>query len=285
MDDTTAVYLDAIGKFSLLTADEERSLSRAVIKGREAQELKDKGKNNPNIHRDIRNGKKAKEKFINANLRLVVSIAKKYPMTPGIELMDLIQEGNIGLEHAVDKFDWTRGFKFSTYATFWIRQAIGRGIDRGSHLIRLPEDKSQEVRSALKREGEAGEEMSSELKQLLALQRVTWLDQPANDDTDTSYLDLTVTHDMTPEDIALNNIDGNGPLKELLDILEPRQRFVIESSYGLTDGHKMSYREIGDKLGITSEASRRLAIRAVASLRKYAEDNFADLFEDELLAS
>ena len=95
-------------------------------------------------------GRAAKDRFIRANLRLVVSIARRYPLPPGMELLDLIQEGNLGLEHAVDKFDWRKGFKFSTYATFWIRQAIGRALDQKASLVRLPGDRSASLRAALR---------------------------------------------------------------------------------------------------------------------------------------
>jgi RNA polymerase primary sigma factor len=96
---------------------------------------------------------KAKDRFIRSNLRLVVSIARRYPLPQGMDLLDLIQEGNLGLEHAVDKFDWRRGFKFSTYATFWIRQAIGRALDQKASLIRIPGDRSATLRSALRQAG------------------------------------------------------------------------------------------------------------------------------------
>src|SRR3546814_3098316 len=115
-----------------LTAEEERQLSQIIEKGREAQERLDSGaKKTRDERRAIADAAAAKDRFIRANLRLVVSIARRYPLPPSMELLDLIQEGNLGLEHAVDKFDWRKGFKFSTYATFWIRQAIR---SEGAHV-------------------------------------------------------------------------------------------------------------------------------------------------------
>ena len=102
------------------------------------------------LDRQIAAAGAAKDRFIRANLRLVVSVARRYPLPPGMELLDLVQEGNLGLEHAVDKFDWRKGFKFSTYATFWIRQAIGRALDQKASLVRLPGDRSASLRSALR---------------------------------------------------------------------------------------------------------------------------------------
>ena len=259
-----------MGKVPLLTADEERALSRAVIKGREAQARKDAGERGPHLNRDIRNGKKAKDHFIRANLRLVVSVAKKYPLPPMMELMDLIQEGNIGLEHAVDKFDWTRGFKFSTYATFWIRQAIGRGIDRSSSLIRLPDDKAQQIRSGMRRQAETGEALDTETARLLSLTRPVWLDKPIGEDMDNALIDIMVTDDPTPEDIVVDEA-MSFPVAKLLSVLDDRSRYIVEGHYGLIDGSRKSYRELGEALGISAEAARRSLWRSLTKLREESE--------------
>ena len=123
MNDSLSTYLNEIGQVPLLTAGEERELAKVIEAG-----------GTP--------AKQAKDRFVRANLRLVVSIAKRYPLPVGMDLLDLIQEGNLGLEHAVDKFDWRRGFKFSTYATFWIRQAIGRALDTKGSLVKIPGDRA-----------------------------------------------------------------------------------------------------------------------------------------------
>src|SRR4029078_7715039 len=119
----------------------------------------------------------AKDRFIRSNLRLVVSVARRYPMPPGMELLDLIQEGNLGLEHAVDKFDWRKGFKFSTYATFWIRQAIGRALDQKASLVRLPGDRSASLRAALRQVSGDGDELDAEDARLHRLAPPTALER------------------------------------------------------------------------------------------------------------
>jgi RNA polymerase primary sigma factor len=150
MSDSIGLYLNDIGKVPLLTAEDERQLSKAIEAGRNARAKWEKGERGTQLKRDIREAARAKDRFIRANLRLVVSIARRYPLPQGMDLLDLIQEGNLGLEHAVDKFDWRRGFKFSTYATFWIRQAIGRALDQKASLIRIPGDRSANLRAALR---------------------------------------------------------------------------------------------------------------------------------------
>src|SRR5215470_6204165 len=157
MSDSVGQYLNEIGLVPLLTAEEERELSQIIEKGREAQEQLDAGERGRELQRQVRAAAAAKDRFIRANLRLVVSVARRYPLPPGMELLDLIQEGNLGLEHAVDKFDWRKGFKFSTYATFWIRQAIGRALDQKASLIRIPGDRSASLRAALRQASGDGE--------------------------------------------------------------------------------------------------------------------------------
>ena len=150
MSDSVGLYLNEIGQVPLLNAEEERQLSQIIEAGREAQARLDAGERSPALRRAVRDAAAAKDRFIRANLRLVVSVARRYPLPPTMELLDLVQEGNLGLEHAVDKFDWRKGFKFSTYATFWIRQAIGRALDQKASLIRLPGDRSASLRAALR---------------------------------------------------------------------------------------------------------------------------------------
>ena len=140
--DLVRLYLDEIGRHELLTKDDEVRLAQAIEAGREARAELAQGQKfargqRPQLLRTADAGEEATQTFVNANLRLVVSIAKKYQST-GLPLLDLIQEGNLGLIHAVEKFDWRRGFKFSTYATWWIRQAISRGIDNSARTVRLP---------------------------------------------------------------------------------------------------------------------------------------------------
>ena len=147
MSDSVGQYLNEIGAVALLPADDEKMLTKAIEKGRDAQvvldgEEKVTAAERRSLRTAVREAEAARDRFIRANLRLVVSIARRYPLPPAMEHLDLIQEGNLGLEHAVEKFDWRRGFKFSTYATFWIRQSIGRALDQKASLIRLPSDRS-----------------------------------------------------------------------------------------------------------------------------------------------
>jgi len=150
MSDSVGQYLNEIGLVPLLTAQEERELSQIIERGRDAAVRIDAGERSRELRKQVAEAAAAKDRFIRANLRLVVSVARRYPMPPGMELLDLIQEGNLGLEHAVDKFDWRKGFKFSTYATFWIRQSIGRALDQKASLVRLPGDRSASLRAALR---------------------------------------------------------------------------------------------------------------------------------------
>src|SRR6478672_11824505 len=150
MSDSVGQYLNEIGAVALLNAAEERELAQIIEAGVEARKRLEAGESSPELRRAVAKAASAKDRFIRANLRLVVSVARRYPLPPAMDLLDLIQEGNLGLEHAVDKFDWRKGFKFSTYATFWIRQAIGRALDQKASLVRIPGDRSASLRAALR---------------------------------------------------------------------------------------------------------------------------------------
>ncbi|MGH9136932.1 MAG: sigma-70 family RNA polymerase sigma factor, partial [Acidimicrobiales bacterium] len=193
----------------------------------------------------------------------------RYPLPPGMELLDLIQEGNLGLEHAVDKFDWRKGFKFSTYATFWIRQAIGRALDQKASLVRLPGDRSASLRAALRAASQEGEELDPEHADLQRLTTPTSLDRTIGDDDGSELVDLIADAKPGPEDVVLARQE-NQLVASLLDVLDPRARYAVEARYGLQDGRKQSYREVGDSLGVTAEAARRLVKRAVNAVREKA---------------
>ncbi|MBM3798989.1 MAG: sigma-70 family RNA polymerase sigma factor [Actinobacteria bacterium] len=274
MNDSIGIYLNDIGKVPLLTAEDERVLSRAIEKGREAAAKKGAGEKSPAINRDIREAAKAKDRFIRANLRLVVSIARRYPLPQGMDLLDLIQEGNLGLEHAVDKFDWRRGFKFSTYATFWIRQAIGRALDQKASLIRIPGDRSASLRAALRQASGDGETLDMANAELHRLTTPVSLDKTIGDDGDATLGDLMANGDPTPEDHIIAQGETE-QLTKLLDTLDARARYAVEARFGLIDGERKSFREVGEKLGVTAEAARRLVSRAVAGLKEEADGIFA----------
>jgi len=266
MNDSIGLYLNEIGKVPLLNADEEKQLSRVIEAGRDAAARIDAGESSPELDAAVTAAHRAKDRFIRANLRLVVSIARRYPLPQGMDLLDLIQEGNLGLEHAVDKFDWRRGFKFSTYATFWIRQAIGRALDQKASLVRLPGDRSASLRAALRQSAGEGEELDPEFARLHRLSTPVSLDRQVGDDGDTTLVDLIASDVITPEQATINNVE-DALLDELLGTLDKRARYAVEARFGLVDGQKRSFREVGEDLGVTAEAARRLVKRAVAGLK------------------
>ena len=271
MNDSIGLYLNDIGKVPLLTAEDERELSRQIEEGREAQAELDNGKRSVALKRKVKQAEQAKDRFIRSNLRLVVSIARRYPLPQGMDLLDLIQEGNLGLEHAVDKFDWRRGFKFSTYATFWIRQAIGRALDQKASLIRIPGDRSASLRAALRQASGDGETLDQANAELHRLTTPVSLDKTVGDDGDATLGDLMANGDPTPEDAVMVGVESD-LLNDLLHTLEPRARYAVEARFGLLDGERKSFRKVGESLGVTAEAARRLVSRAVAGLRDDAED-------------
>ena len=271
MSDSVGQYLNEIGMVPLLNAQEERELSQIIERGAEARAKKEAGETDRQIERAIRAAARAKDRFIRANLRLVVSVARRYPLPPGMELLDLIQEGNLGLEHAVDKFDWRKGFKFSTYATFWIRQAIGRALDQKASLVRLPGDRSASLRAALRAVSGNGDELDEEHARLHRLTTPTSLDRTIGDDDSNELVDLLPDAAPGPE-VEVMAIAENEMATRLLDVLDTRARYAVEQRFGLTDGRKRSYREVGEELGVTAEAARRLVKRAVTTVRDRATE-------------
>jgi RNA polymerase primary sigma factor len=199
----------------------------------------------------------------------VVSVARRYPLPPGMELLDLIQEGNLGLEHAVDKFDWRKGFKFSTYATFWIRQAIGRALDQKASLVRLPGDRSASLRAALRQVAGDGDELDDEHALLHRLTTPTSLDRTIGDDDSNELVDILPDGTPGPEAEVLARAEEE-MVTDLLAVLDSRARYAVEQRFGLHDGRKRSYREVGEELGVTAEAARRLVKRAVSAVRDEA---------------
>jgi len=269
MTDSVGQYLNEIGLVPLLTADEERELSKAVEAGMKAKAAIEAGEDTPENRRLVRKGAEAKDRFIRANLRLVVSVARRYPLPPSMELLDLIQEGNLGLEHAVDKFDWRKGFKFSTYATFWIRQAIGRALDQKASLVRLPGDRSASLRAALRQVSGDGDELDEENARLYRLTTPTSLDRVVGDDDGSELIDLIADDKPSPEAQILE-AEEQALVGDLLGVLDDRARHAVEQRFGLHDGRKRSYREVGEELGVTAEAARRLVKRAMSTVREEA---------------
>ena len=244
MSDSVGQYLNEIGAVALLTADDEKMLSKAIEKGRDAQlvldgEEKVTTAERRSLRTAVRDAEAARDRFIRANLRLVVSIARRYPLPPAMELLDLIQEGNLGLEHAVEKFDWRRGFKFSTYATFWIRQSIGRALDQKASLIRLPSDRSASLRAALRHSGGDSDGLDDENAWLQRISTPTSLDKNIGDEGDSTLVDLIGDDAPSPEDHALEN-DRKEMIRGLLDRLDPRAQLAVARRFGLIDGESHS---------------------------------------------
>ena len=267
MSDSVGQYLNEIGLVPLLNAEVDRELSQIIEAGQYAQRRLDRGDCGHELTAAVHAAGAAKDRFIRANLRLVVSVARRYPLPSSMELLDLVQEGNLGLEHAVDKFDWRKGFKFSTYATFWIRQAIGRALDQKASLVRLPGDRSASLRAALRQVGGDGDELDEEHARLHRLTTPTSLDRSIGDDDSNELIDLLPNAVPGPEQEVLARSEED-LITNLLDMLDDRARFAVEARFGLHDGRKRSYREVGEGLGVTAEAARRLVKRAVGSVRE-----------------
>ena len=270
MRDSVGQYLHEIGLVPLLDAAQERERAQKSEARRDAQLKLDAGARGVQLKRAVREAARARDYFIRANLRLVVSIARRYPLPPGMDLLDLIQEGNLGLEHAVEKFDWRKGFKFSTYATFWIRQAIGRALDQKANLVRLPSERSAQLRAALRDVSGEGDDLDAELANLHRLATPTSLDRTVGDDGEQELVDLLPDAVAGPEQVVVDAMHTE-QVTGLLDNLEPRARVAVEQRFGLVDGQRRSFREVGESLGVTAEAARRIVKRAVDELKLDAE--------------
>ncbi|MDA8283026.1 MAG: sigma-70 family RNA polymerase sigma factor [Actinomycetota bacterium] len=300
--DLVRLYLDGIGKYPLLTKDDEVTLAQAIEAGRAARaELATPGRvpaaKARQLRRAMRAADVATEAFVNANLRLVVSIAKKY-QSADMPLLDLIQEGNLGLIHAVEKFDWRKGFKFSTYATWWIRQAIGRGIDNSSRTIRLPVHAGDQIRRLLRvrgqMEGELGRLPSSaELAEVMQMpeEQVTELLQygaepvsletPIGNEGDTELADIVADLSApTPFDVVAQGMLAS-EIDKLLAPLDEREKQILRLRYGLDRGDPRTLEEVGSALNLTRERIRQIERTALSKLRHPSADNGAH----DLLAS
>ena len=267
MRDSLGRYLEQIDEASLLDPGDERALCQIIERGVEAKQRKARGETSRSLDNDIRDAEAAKDRFVRANLRLVVSIARRYPLPTGMDLLDLIQEGNIGLEHAVDKFDWRKGFKFSTYATFWVRQSIRRALDSRGSLVRLPEDRLIALRNA------SGDDSEMDAETALAhrMHKPVSLDRSLGDEIGgKSLADLLPDAGPGPEVRAMA-VSEQSTMVGLLGVLDPRRRGAVERRFGLIDGRKRTFRDLGAELGISHEAARRLVRRAISVIRDHAE--------------
>jgi RNA polymerase primary sigma factor len=286
--DAVQHYLQEIGRVSLLTAREEVELAESIERGDMAQERLDAPEQlspqlRRSLERDVQGGDDARRHLIQANLRLVVSIAKKY-VGRGLSLLDLIQEGNIGLMRAVEKFDHRKGNRFSTYATWWIRQAVTRSIAEQGRTIRLPVHMSESV-SQVKRTAErlsqslerqpTAEEIAIALGQsvdriervLEAARRPVSLETPVGDEGEHTLGDFLPDDEMpTPTDFASAQLLRRD-LSAALDHLNERERRIIDLRYGLVDGRRRTLEEVGRALGMTRERARQIEAEALRRLR------------------
>ncbi len=286
--DGVGIYLDEVAGHGLLTAEDEVQLAQAMERGRKAQrKLDTSGSLTPaqraELFRAIHQGEEAKMQFIRSNLRLVISIAKRYS-SRGLDLLDLIQEGNLGLIRAVEKFDWRKGFKFSTYATWWIRQAITRGLGNHGRTIRLPVHMVDVVRTVQEtamalterlRRAPTLEEIAE--KSGLDLERVriameapsdtVSLDRPVGAEGDAELGDF-VEDDAAQDPFSIAaETARRSHLDAALEILDPRERQVIELRFGLDGENPRTLSDVGSIFGLTRERIRQIEGRALAKLR------------------
>jgi len=287
-NDTVGLYLKEMSQVPLLETEEEVRLAKAIEAGRDAREtLSKNGANRAErmrLEREMREGLAAREHLIKANTRLVVSIAKKY-MGRGVPFLDLIQEGNLGLMKAVKKFDYTRGYRFSTYATWWIRQTITRSIADQGRTIRVPVHMSDRIRrlykTARKLEQECGrqptpeeiaEEMDMEPHKVRWMLRVSWrpmsLERPVGDDGESDELGSFIEDKTTPmpTENASHRLLAE-KIQEMLTTLSPREAKILRLRFGLTDGCSHTLEEVGQRFGLTRERIRQIEGKALRRLR------------------
>jgi RNA polymerase sigma factor (sigma-70 family) len=290
--DMVGQYLGQIGATPLLTAAQEVELAKRIEAGLYAAELLRRaeadraptGRARAELEALARDGELAKDHMIRANLRLVVSVARKYYRHSGLSFLDVIQDGNLGLIRAVEKFDYARGFKFSTYATWWIRQAIERGRADRSRTVRLPVHVVEKLNRIARIErnlsielgrdptpAEVAIEAEMSVEQIDRLRELTRaavsLDMPVGDDGETSIGDLIEDADvLQPAEIAEHHalIDG---LRSLVASLPPREATIIKLRYGLEDGRQHTLAEVAERVGLTRERVRQLEKHAMAALR------------------
>ncbi len=289
-DDTIGLYLKEMSRVPLLKMDEEMDLAQRIERGRSARRSLDRYGKEPNTDRrltlenQVNDGGLAREHLIKANTRLVVSIAKRY-MGRGVPFLDLIQEGNLGLMKAVEKFEYKRGFRFSTYATWWIRQTITRAIADQGRTIRVPVHMVDRIRVLYRQTheleqklgrapttDELAESMGSTAAKVDWMLRVSWLplslESPINDDEEDSELGMFIEDQLTPSPIqSAYNKMLREKIEAVLETLPPREARILRLRFGLENGHTYTLEEVGLKFGLTRERIRQIESKALRRLR------------------
>jgi RNA polymerase primary sigma factor len=285
-DDSVGLYLKEVGRVPLLTAKEEVHLAKRIEEGRNARELLASGnvplKQQYELRRQIEGGWAAREHLVTANSRLVISVAKKY-MGRGVPFLDLIQEGNIGLIRATKKFDYRRGHKFSTYATWWIRQAVTRAIADQGRTIRVPVHMGDQINKLLRLSHQltqklgrdpSTEELALELEvppkkvenMIRVARRPLSLETPT-DDEDSVLGDFVEDEEAAePAELTTQTLMRE-QLMDVLDGLPPREVRILQLRYGLLDGRSYTLEEVGRKMGVTRERVRQIEAQALSRLR------------------
>ena len=285
-EDPVGLYLDSIGRYALLTPQDEQALAAAIAEGRRAKDELEQSNGGMTASRRrklralVREGERAHTRFVNANLRLVVSVAKKYQAS-GVPLLDLIQEGNLGLIRAVDKFDHEKGFRFSTYAVWWIRQFISRGIAGSRSVVRLPSranddllrlrELSSQMEQALGRApdavelGEAADMPPARVRELLASSEPVSLSGAVGDSGAElgDFIEDTRSR-AEVEDIATHLSDRE--LAKLMSVLDERERRILLLRHGFGDTEPMSVAQVATEMELSRERVRQLEHRAMSKL-------------------
>jgi RNA polymerase sigma factor (sigma-70 family) len=293
--DAVGLYLEGIAKTPLLVAEEEVELAKAIELGLYAEHIlsgvvtsaergrRAKRPTKAELEFLVEEGERALQRFVTANLRLVVSVARKYGRSQ-MPLLDLVQEGNTGLIRAVEKFDYTKGFKFSTYGTWWVRQSISRGIAQQGRIVRLPVHVAEQVNQVgavrrtlerrLGREPEIAEiaaEMDLAPDRVLDLIRYgrdhVSLDAPVEEGGDTALGDLIAREPMPGPDEVFLDAEEHARLEAMLSQLDERSADVVRRRYGLVDGRQAKLADIGAVWGITAERVRQIERQAITVLR------------------
>ena len=288
-EDLFRLYLDEIGRVELLRPDEEVDLAKRIRAGVEAQLiLDDRGDEMERSERVrlrgiARDGRRSHDRMVETNLRLVVSVARRY-RAPGIGFPDLVQEGNLGLLRAVDRFDPTKGYRFSTYATWWIRQTIGRGVTQQSRTIRLPSHLVELLGRARRAERELLQQLGRDptpeevaakvevpVERLEELRRQAQapssLDAPVGEDAGASMGDLLPDDQVAmPSDVASAALLADD-LRTALEALDERDQTILEARFGLSGQQPRTLESVANELGLTRERVRQLEVRALARLR------------------